>query len=302
MSVVMLVLVSVAFVAVRTVSAQRAAPARTGSITLRDGNGNVVRLPRPARRIVSLIPSATETLIALGMIDHIVGRTNYDKAPVVAKIPSVGGGLDPNLETLLSLRPDLVINWSAENRRQVGDKLRAAGIPVFNLRTQDTTDILSGIVSIGRMTGRDSAALALVGNIRAEFQRMVASTGKRRQPSVLYVVSTEPAITAGPKTFITQVIGIAGGKPVFPDLPQNWPRVSVEEIARRNPDYIVLPVGEFRANALSRLKSAPGWRDLAAVRGGRVVAIEADLINRPSPSIVKVARRVHAELFPPVSR
>jgi iron complex transport system substrate-binding protein len=276
-----------------------AKPATTAIGLIDDGGFNVA-LTKPAQRVVSLIPSAMETLIAIGATKQIVGRTRYDTAPEVAALPSVGGGVDPSVEALISLHPDLVITWESDKRQEVRQKLTALGIPVFILRTQDTTDIFKGIASIGRLTGHDSAATAVASSVRATLDSVRTSVVGKPVPSVLYVVFNDPPMTVGPNTFIGQLITLAGGRSVFADQAQNWPNVAMEEIVRRDPDMLVVPVGEFKANALERFSKMAGWRDLRAVRTHRVVAVPADLMNRPSPSIAE-ASRVLGRVFHPAS-
>jgi iron complex transport system substrate-binding protein len=276
---------------------ETAKPAPT-SIRVVDDGGFKVELPRPAQRVVSLIPSAMETLIAIGATKQIVGRTRYDTAPEVAALPSVGGGVDPSVEAMVNLHPDLVITWESDKRQEVRQKLMTLGIPVFILRTQDTTDIFHGIASIGRLTGHDSAATAVATSVRATLDSVRTSVVGKPVPSVFYVVYNDPPMTAGPNTFIGQVIGLAGGRSIFADETKNWPNVAMEEIVRRDPDMLVVPVGEFKTNALERFSKMAGWRDLRAVRTHRVVAVPSDLMSRPSPSIAE-ASRVLGRVFHP---
>lgn len=264
--------------------------AAEGAVAVVDDAGDTVRLPRPARRIVSLIPSANETLLALGAGDRIVGRTRYDEAPELAALPSVGGGLDPSLETLLSLRPELVIAWASEKRSAVRYRLEEMGIPVFAVDPQDTADVFRSIHALGALTGRSPAADSLAASIRGELEEVRTSVAGRPRPSVFFVVWNDPPMTAGPETFVAQLIGVAGGRTVFPDLRANWPQVSMEEIVRRQPEVVVLPVGEDGALSLERLRAAPGWRDLRAVREGRVATVPANLVSRPGPHVGEAAR------------
>lgn len=261
-----------------------------GAVAVVDDAGDTVRLSRPAHRIVSLIPSANETLLALGAGDRIVGRTRYDEAPELAALPSVGGGLDPSLETLVSLRPELVIAWASEKRSAVRYRLEEMGIPVFAVDPQDTADVFRSIHALGALTGRSPAADSLAASIRGELEEVRASVAGRPRPSVFFVVWNDPPMTAGPETFVAQLIGVAGGRTVFPDLRANWPQVSMEEIVRRQPEVVVLPVGEDGALSLERLRDAPGWRDLRAVREGRVATVPADLVSRPGPHVGAAAR------------
>jgi iron complex transport system substrate-binding protein len=280
---------------VRTDSAGQSA------IDVTDDAGFTVHLAKPAQRVISLIPSAMETLIAIGATNQIAGRTRYDVAPEIANLPSVGGGVDPSVEAMVNLHPDLVIAWESDKRQQVREKLMALGIPVFILRTQDTTDIFHGMASIGRLTGHDSAATAVATSMRATLDSVRQSVSGRPTPSVLYVEYADPPMTVGPQSFIGQLIALAGGRSIFADATRNWPNVAMEEIVRRDPDMLIVPVGEFKTNSLARFRTMAGWRDLRAVRAGHVVAVPADLMSRPSPSIAAASRVLRRAMHPEVA-
>lgn len=267
-----------------------------------DDAGFTVKLDKPAQRIISLIPSVTETLIAIGASHQLVGRTRYDVDSAVLALPSVGGGIDPSVEAIVSLHPDLVVSWESDKRQLVRERLVSLGIPVYILRTQDTTDVFRQIERVGRLAGRDSAANSVATSIRASLDSVKTSVAEQKIPTVFYVVFTDPPMTAGPGTFIGQLINLAGGKSIFSEATQLWPNVSLEEIIRRDPDILLVPLGEFRENSLKRFRSMPGWRDLRAVREGHVVAVPADLLNRPSPSIAAAARTLRDAFHPAVAR
>jgi len=276
----------------------RAATAATAAISLTDDGGHVVTLARPAQRVISLIPSGTETLIAIGATDRIVGRTRYDVAHEVASVPSVGGGVDPSVEAIVALHPDLVVSWDNDKRQVVRQRLVALGVPVFVMRTEDTTDVFRGIENLGRLTGRDSAAHAVSASLRAQLDTIQRSVADKPAPSVLYVVYDDPPMTTGPMTFIGQLISLAGGRSVFADATTRWPTVAMEEIVRRNPDLVVVPEGEFKTNSIERFRKMAGWRTLRAVRDGHVVTVPANLLSRPSPNIAQAARVLRAALHP----
>jgi iron complex transport system substrate-binding protein len=277
-------------------SADRAAS--SAPIDIVDDAGFAVRLDKPAARIISLIPSATETLVALGAREQLVGRTRYDTDSAVAALPSVGGGIDPSIETIISLQPDLVVSWESDKRMVLRETLGRLGVPVFILRSQDTTDVLRGIERLGRLAGRDSAANAVASRVRATLDSVRATAAARDHPRVMYVAYDQPPMTAGRETFIGQLIGVAGGASVFDDLEQLWPNVSMEEVLRRDPDVLIVPVGEM-TTPIDRLRDLPGWRDLRAVREGRVRTVPADLLNRPGPRIAESAvlllRAIHGD-------
>lgn len=265
-------------------------PATSAPIEVVDDAGLTVRLDAPARRIVSLVPSATEVLVAIGAADAVVGRTRYDVAPEVSHVPSVGGGLDPSIESLIALRPDLVIAWESDGRETLRARLTAVGVPVFALRTQDTTDILRGIATLGRITGRDSAATTIASAVRDTLDAIRREVAGRERPSALYVVHHDPPMTAGPGTFIGQLIALAGARPVFGDIDQLWPAISMEAIVQRDPDILIVPVSDSTTGALARFRQMAGWRELRAVRNGRVVEVPGDLMSRPGPGIAQAAR------------
>jgi iron complex transport system substrate-binding protein len=283
-------------------NSRNAFAASRSRIEVVDDAGTHVRLDAPAQRVISLIPSANETLVALGAASQIVGRTRYDIAPALATLPSVGGGIDPSIEAIVHLRPDLVVVWENDRRRAVRERLAALHIPTFVLRAEDTTDIYRGIANLGRLTGHDSAARTTAAAMRAaldSIHRSVATLPPRR---LMYVEFPEPPMTAGPRTFIGQLVSLVGGASIFADTTALWPNVSMEEIVRRDPDLLVVPVGEFRQNALDRFRKLAGWRDLRAVKDGHVVSVPADLLSRPSPSIVEAARVLRTAIHPELAR
>jgi iron complex transport system substrate-binding protein len=257
-----------------------------------------VRLARPARRILSLVPSTTETLVAIGAESDIVGRTRYDVAPEVMKLPSVGGALDASVESIVNLKPDLVIAWQQESRGITRQRLLSFDIPVYVAKTEDTTDIFRGITSLGRLTGRDSTASAVAASVRAQLDQVRRTAEGHPSPSVFYVVYTDPPMTAGPRTFIGQLISLAGGHSVYTDSSRLWPNVAMEEIVRTDPDIIIVPVTDSTTTTLDRMRQLTGWRNLRAVRTGHVVTVPDAVVNRPSPAIAQTARVLLAAIHP----
>jgi iron complex transport system substrate-binding protein len=271
------------------------------AISVVDATGRTLRLPRPPRHVVSLVPSATDIVVGLGATGQLVGRTRYDTDPAVAHLPSVGGGLDPSLETLLSLHPDVVIVWGADGPAATRSMLEQAGVPTFAARSEDTTDVFTTTARLGRLLGRDSAAARLSERMRAELAAVRRSVAGRRSPTVFYVVATAPPTTAGPTTFIGQLIEVAGGRLLFADVAQLWPTVAIEEVVRRQPDVVVLPRGGDALGSPSALRGMAGWRELRAVREGRVVTVPAELMNRPGPRIGEAAALLRDALHPGVA-
>lgn len=273
------------------------------AVSLVDDAGRQVRLPRPARRVVSLIPSATEILVAVGAGDRLVGRTDFDRGPAVDALPSVGGGMNPSIEAIVALRPDLVLGWETKGDQSTRERLEELGVPVFAVEADDTTDVFRTVGSLGRLTGRAPAADSLSAGLRRELAEVAASVAGRPQPTVFFLVWNDPPMTAGPGTFISQVLGVAGGRNVFADVAGEWPNVALEEIVRRQPDFLVLPQGEKGgAHDVAQLRGAPGWRELRAMREGRVVTIDSEMMNRPGPRLGEAARALRDALHPDAAR
>ena len=278
--------------------------ARTGhaaadsSVSAIDDVGREVRLAHPARRLISLLPAGTETLFALGAGDRVVGRTRYDVDPRVARLPSVGGGLDPSLEAILALRPDLVLAFETASTSKVRTRLEALGIPVYAIQTQDTTDIFRNVRVLGHLVGREEAADSVQRAIRAQLDSVRASVPRGPRPRVLYVASVDPPMMAGARSYIAELLGVAGAAPVSPAVAGEafWPQISLEALIRQQPDVLMLPVGEDPTASIDRLRAEPGWRDLRAVQEGRVAVVSADLMNRPGPNIGESARRMREAL------
>jgi iron complex transport system substrate-binding protein len=274
-----------------------AAPADS-AVSVVDDAWRTVTLARPARRIVALVPAITETVIALGAGDRLVGRTDFDRGAMVERLPSVGGGLDPSIEKLVSLRPDVVLGWETSGRTELRDRLTALGIPVFAVKTEDTTDVFRSIRNLGRLTAREHTADSLAAAIRGELDAVRASVASAPHPAVFFMVWNDPPMTAGPQTFVSHVIEVAGGRNVFADQQTLWPNVSLEEIVRRQPDFVVVPVGEQGTVRMEALKTAPGWRELRAIREGRLVSVPAQVINQPGPHLAEAARAMRDAIHP----
>ncbi len=256
----------------------------------------------PPRRLVSLIPSATETILALGAGDRLVARTDFDIDPRLAHLPSVGEGLTPSLEQLTLLAPDLVVAWPDNPSRSVIGRLAEMGVAVYTPEIQTLADMRRVTRELGELLDLREDADSLIAAIDSALEATRRAVVARRQLSVFYVVWYDPPTTAGPGTYIHELIGIAGGRNIFADAPGRWPQVSMEEVVRRQPEFILLSQTEERPIDVARLSSAVGWRELEAVREGRVVRIDANLYNRPGPRVTEAATRLARLLHPDAFR
>jgi iron complex transport system substrate-binding protein len=260
-----------------------------------DDAGRPIELAGPARRIVSLVPSVTGTIVALGAADRLVARTRYDRDPALAELPSLGGGLDPSIEGIVALAPDLVVAWNARDDRALIPRLLDAGIPVYAAEIQDTTAIFATIERIGILLGEPARADSVADALRDTLGAVARDVPPGTRPRALYLIAGDPPRTAGPGTFIGQALSIAGADPAFPEIPDDWPTISLEAVVARAPDLIVLPVGADLPR-LEALAQEPGWRDVPAIRSGRVVEIDADLLARPGPELGRAARELRRGL------
>lgn len=273
--------------------------AATDTVTVTDGTGRAVRVTRPARRVVSMLPSVTEWIIAMGGADRLVARTDYDDHPAVAALPSVGGGLNPSVEWLAARHPDLVVAWPDAPSRSLVARLEVLGIPAYTAPSETIEEGLRTARDLGRILGLEAASAEAVAEVRAGLEAVSAAVTGRGRRSVLFLIGLDPLMAAGPGTFVDQLLESAGGDNVLADLDVLWPRLSLEEVLRRTPDVVVVASSGDR-RPLHALRDRPGWRDLPAVQMGRVYAVDPDRVNRPGPSMdeaaARLARLIHGHL------
>jgi iron complex transport system substrate-binding protein len=254
-------------------------------------------------RIVSLVPSLTEIVVALGASDQLVARTDFDTHAELVALPSIGPGLDPSLEALVGLDVDIVLMTVAREGRALGDRLDAIGIEMITLPTDEIEDVYAAIDRLARLVGMESRGTALEAEIRSGLGEVEAAVGGRPRVDVLYVVWADPPLTSGGGTFVDALIRAAGGRNVFEDAPLPWPTVGFESIVDRDPDVVIWPDGDLETGTLPYVQGLPGWRDVPAVREGRVVFVDATTFNRPGPGLVasarELARALHPESFRP---
>lgn len=271
-------------------------------ITAVDALGRTVAVPKPPERIVSLAPSNTEILFALGLGERVAGVTDYcDYPPEARAKEKVGGFKDPSVEKVISLRPDLVLATGGI-QREVVDRLDALGVPVFVLDPRSMDEVLAGIRTVARLAG----AAAEGERVAAGLEARVAATRDRTaripeagRPAVFYEVWPDPLMTAGPGSFAHDMIGIAGGRNVAAGTAQPYPKFSLEELLAADPAVIVTPFAETARDLGAGRR--PGWRGIRAVRDGRIAVVNQDLTSRPGPRLVDgleaMARAIHPEIF-----
>jgi len=266
-----------------------------------DQTGRRVGIPEQPQRLVSLAPSITETLYALGLGDRVVGDTDYCEYPPEARQkPHVGPVLNPSLEQIVALKPDLVLGSAEANRIETADRLARLGIPLYGVTAHTVDEALHSIEDLGRVLGREAEARHLVERLGQRIAAVGKRVAGRRQPKVLFVVWYRPLTTIGARTFISDVIRRAGGISITDHLQGEWPHLSLEEALRRDPDVILFPRSESFAPALDEFRRLPGWRDFRAVQNGHMYFV-SDNIIRPSPRLVDALEEVARLLHPPGS-
>jgi iron complex transport system substrate-binding protein len=267
-----------------------------------DEIGRTIRIPRSIHRIVSLAPNLTETIYALGLQDHLVGDTDYcDFPPEAQQKPKVGGAINPSLETIASLHPDLVLVTKNLNRLETVNALDSLGIPSYATDPHTVEAIIASTERLADLLGAPETGTALGKDMERRIDAIkdrVASLPPRR---VLFVVWTEPLISIGRDTFIADALQHAGAVSVI-DSSQNWPQINLEEVVRLQPEFLVFAEShpENATHSTDTLADLPGWRILDAVKHRRF-AIISDAVNRPAPRIASaiedLARQLHPEAF-----
>ncbi len=263
-----------------------------------DQTGRQVDVPDHPHHIVSLAPSITEIIYALGAGDELVGDTDFCDYPPEAKLkPHVGEVVNPSLERIVALKPDLVFGTAEANRRETADQLARLGIPLYGLTSHNLEQTFVSIQDVGEVLGHERQAQELLGSLRARVAAVEKRVAGQPRPKVLFVVWYRPLITAGPQTFISDVIHRGGGVSISGDLKGEWPRLSLEVALQRDPDVILIPQTAAFSPSLEDFEKLPGWKDLRAVKQHRLYLVP-ETILRPSPRLVDALEEVAAILHP----
>ena len=287
------------------VAALAAAPA--AALTVRDMMGREVTLPAPPRRIVSLVPSVTEIVFALGAEDRLVGRTDFCEYPPAARgKPSVGGMVNPSLETLVALKPDLVIATDEGNREETFQQLARLRIPTYLVHATRLSALLDLIERVGELTGHAAAVAPLADGLTRRVDAVRRAVAAFPRPRVLYVIWPEPLIVPGRESLLTELIDVAGGESVTGQERQAYVRFSVEAAVALAPQVIVL-ADHASANGGGSSAGRPEpekWRrftSVPAIRAGRLHSVDLSILHRYGPTVVdgleSLARLIHPEAF-----
>jgi ABC-type Fe3+-hydroxamate transport system substrate-binding protein len=238
-----------------------------------------VGLAAPAARVVSLAPSVTELLFAIGAGPQVVGPTTWCRyPPAAAAVPDVGDGLNPNLEAVAARRPDLVLLYQSPLNDAAAAQLGRLGIPTAVLRQDRHEDVARHARLLGVLTGHPAAG----DSIARALEQLVAAPGPAAGVRVTFVVWDAPPTVIGAGSYLDQLVTLAGGENVFHDLRAASAAVSLETIADRDPDVIAI-LSDSAGSAAPSWTRRPEWRVVRAVRERRFLVLPADLFGRPSP-------------------
>jgi len=284
-----------------------AANQTAGSIIVTDALSRTVTLAGPAKHVVSLAPSNTEILYALGAGGVMAGRDDYSDYPAQAtQVPSVGSDSPHvNAEAVVALHPDLVLAAGITNPADV-DELAKLGLTVYTTRIDaNLDDIYSDIQAIGTLVGASDKASALVASMQARIAAVKTKAATvSTHPIVFYEIdATDPAKpwTAGPGSFVDQLITLAGGTNAGDIAKDQYVQLSLEQLVSQNPDIIVLGSANYGGQTPELVAARPGWQDIKAVKNHAVYTFDDNLISRPCPRVVdgleKLAALIHPETF-----
>ena len=275
-------------------------------LTIVDDLGRTVEIERLPQRIVSLAPSNTEILFALGLEDKIVGTTDYCDYPEAAKsMPRVAGYSTPNLEKVVSVQPDLILA-EAIHEKTVLPAMEKLGLTVIVMSAESLDTVLNDIRMVGQINGRSKAAAELIDSLNGKIQAVVSKTASltpEQRLRVLYVVWYDPIWTMGRETFINDLIWNAGGVNIFADDFEKSRVVSLEAIIQKNPQVIIVSgMGTTGDLIYNNIKNETRLAQVDAMLNNRLYKIsDANLIERPGPRIVdgleEIAKLFHPEIF-----
>jgi len=271
--------------------------------TFIDDMGRQVTIEEVPQRIVSHVPSITETLFALNLGEKVVGVSDYCNYPPEAQLKaSVGNYFNPSIENIVALDPDLVLtDGHSENINQ----LDSIGITFIVLDPKDIDGILKDIRLLGKITGTEEEASSLCSHIEERIALVLAKVADAATVKVFYIFDATDLNnpwTAGPGSFIDSLITMGGGENVAAKANNAWSQFSIEEIVSADPDVILIDASHGSAViAASELGEHPAWSKITAVEQNRIFTVDGDLVNRSGPRIIlgleEVARALHPELF-----
>ena len=263
-------------------------------VTVTDDAGREVTIDSEPMRIVSLAPSNTEIVAALGLLDRLVGVTSFDDyPPEVADIDVIGDFAGPNLEAVAAAQPDLVLATTGVQADVIG-QLEDLGATVVAVDPTDLAGLFASIEMVGAATGASEAALALTTSMRDDLATVTDAIGDAEPVTCFLEIAQDPLFTAGAGTLLDDLITAAGGVNVVTE--PGWVAYSLEQLVVDDPEVYLATLGSM--SDPSDLASRPGYSELSAVTSGRVHVLDDNLVSRPGPRVVEGVRLIAAALHP----
>jgi iron complex transport system substrate-binding protein len=263
-----------------------------GGIAVTDDAGRRVLLVAPARRIVSLLPSFTEILFAIGAGDRLVGRTSWcDYPPAALAVPSVGDGMPPSVEAVAARRPDLVVLYRSGPNVTAAEQLERLGVRTVLFDLNLLEELAPAARRLGTLTGQSERADSLARVMDSLASQPLAPSTQ----SLAFIVWDNPPIVIGAGSYLDRLAALAGARNVFHDVRSPSAQVSIETIVARDPDFVAV-LSDSGPPAPPRYASRPEWRVVRAVRQGRFLFLPGQLFGRPGPRVVEAIRELRRRL------
>lgn len=261
-----------------------------------DDLGRKVKLPLKIQRAISLAPNLTENVFAIGAGDKLIGVTTYCNFPAeTAKIQKIGDTLNPNIETIIALKPDVVFVSTASQIEAFTNQLEKQNISVFVTNPSNVEGIYQSLLQLGDVLGENEKAKNLVASLKKRAEDVEARTISAKDLKTFVQISKEPLFTVGKTSFITDIIGRAGGISVTENVTEAYPKFSKETALALQPEAIILSDSEDNREPNDVFKNSP------AIKNGKVFRINADLLSRPGPrtfdALEQIAKALHPESF-----
>jgi len=249
-----------------------------------------------ATRVVSLNPSLTAILLALGAGDRLVGVDDFsaEQQPAVRDLPRVGGLYDPNLEAVLALRPDLVVLVPSAQQRDFRERLQDVGVPVLALDPERFDEVLASIRTLGARVDRSAEARARVDAIREARAGVERRARGRERPRTVLVLQRQPLYVVGPGSFLDEMLRAAGAENVAADLPGPYPRAGMEWLVAAAPEVLL----DASPDATPPAEHWARWPSLPAVQDGRVLRVDAPRVTLPGPFLDRALRSLAQAIHP----
>lgn len=270
--------------------------------SVRDETGREVKVPLFVKRIVSLAPSITEILFALGLNSEIAGVTDFCDHPEASLTkPRIGGFINPSLERIVSLKPDLIIGIRDGNREETLQKLKDIGFSVYRVDPKGFDGVTKTIRNLGEITGREKAAGRIVRTMITKKEHVRSRTRNLYEPRVFFQVGDAPMVTVGKGTLTNDLIRLAGGRSVTENEPIAYPLYSIEAVLTKAPEIIIMSSMDNKKDYSNLVNKWRSWRTVPAVERNAIHVIDSNLVDRPTSRITEgletLATMIHPEIF-----